>query len=102
MIGYRLGHAGVVPAAGRLLAYVVLQPLTIWPFAGSWRIAAALPLVAMLPVVCHALYALNAGANLWPIALVFVMPLATVYLCGLIGMRLCLTVGAEGAAGARD
>ena len=86
-----------------LLAYVVLQPLTIWRFAGGWRIAAALPLAAMLPVVCHALYALNAGANLWPIALVFVMPLATVYLCGLIGMRLCLTARVlKAPAGARD
>ena len=61
----------------------VLQALALWKLRGGWRKAAIVILVLMLPVFGHALFALAAGSNLWPIALIFVCPIACFYLFGL-------------------
>lgn len=70
-----------------MLGYFVLQPLTVLRFDGSWRKAALVPLIATVPLLVHALLAFAAGANLWPILLILWLPVATLYLLALAGIR---------------
>ena len=42
---------------GGVLGYFVLQPLTVLWLDGRWRLAAAAPLVATVPLMLHATYA---------------------------------------------
>lgn len=70
-----------------VLGYLLLQPWMIHRFAGGWRTAAILPLVAVVPLFAHALLALSAGSNLWPLGLIFLMPFAFVYLVMLAGIK---------------
>jgi|EndMetStandDraft_8_1072994.scaffolds.fasta_scaffold20179_4 hypothetical protein len=72
---------------GGVLGYFVLQPLTVLWLDGRWRLAAAAPLIATVPLMMHAAYAFAAGANLWPLLLIFCLPVATLYLLGLAGMH---------------
>jgi len=60
--------------------YFVLQAWVVHRWSGGWRNAALVPLVAMVPAVLHALFALAAGSNLWPIAVILAAPLAFMYL----------------------
>ena len=71
---------------GGVLGYFVLQPLTVLWLDGRWRLAAAAPLIATVPLMLHAAYAFAAGANLWPLLLIFCLPVATLYL---LGWRAC-------------
>lgn len=71
-----------------LLGYFVLQPWTLMRFNGGWRLAALVPLVAAVPLMLHALLALAAGSNLWPLLLILSLPVATLYLAVLAGVRL--------------
>jgi len=64
--------------------YFVLQGLALWRLEGVWRLAGALPLLAALPLAGHALIALSAGSNLWPLLLIFFAPLGLLYLLGLL------------------
>jgi hypothetical protein len=80
------------------LAYFVLQPLTVWLLDRRWRVAALVPLVATVPLVLHAAMAFAAGANLWPILLLFTLPLATLYLLLLSGARLLVRLARAGPA----
>lgn len=54
---------------------------------GRWRLAAAAPLIATVPLMLHAAYAFAAGVNLWPLLLIFCLSVATLYLLGLAGMH---------------
>jgi hypothetical protein len=72
---------------GGVLGYFVLQPLTVLWLEGRWRLAAAAPLIATVPLMLHAAYAFAAGANLWPLLLIFCLPVATLYLLGLAGIH---------------
>lgn len=42
------------------------------------------PLVWMAPAGCYTLFALFAGSNLWPLVLIFLSPLALLFLLGLL------------------
>lgn len=64
--------------------YVVLQWILARRWKGGWRIAALAPLVIMIPVLGHALLALAAQSNLWPIFVIFTAPVAFAYLVALI------------------
>ena len=68
-------------------AYFFLQFFTAMRYRGGWLIAAPAPLVVMVPVVLHAFLAFLGGSNLWPILIIFVSPLAFVYLVGLAVVR---------------
>jgi hypothetical protein len=68
-----------------VIGYFVLQPVTAIRFDGGWRIAALAPLAATAPLLVHAASALVAGSNLWPILLIFCLPVATLYLLALTG-----------------
>ena len=70
-----------------ILGYLVLQPMMISWLPGRWRIAAFVPLIAMVPLLLHATYAFAVGSNLWPLGLIFFTPFATLYLLALAGAR---------------
>ncbi len=80
---------GLIIALGwaSVLGYLLLQPLLISQWSGGWRLAALAPLAATVPLIAHAIYALNSGSNLWPIGLIFFMPPACLYLLILTGLR---------------
>jgi hypothetical protein len=75
-----LGGVMMAVAAFSILGYLVLQPFLAWKYTGWWRIAALIPLFAVVPLFGQALYALEAGSNLWPIGLIFFMPIAFLFL----------------------
>jgi hypothetical protein len=63
-----------------IIGYLVLQPYFAWRWSGGWRFVALLPLIATIPLFVTAWLALRADSNLWPILLIFFMPLAFLYL----------------------
>ena len=79
----------IIIAAGyiSILGYLVVQPVLIWQWSGGWRIAALLPLLAAVPLFGHAWLAFRAGSNLWPILLIYFMPLAFLYLVVIAAVR---------------
>lgn len=77
--------------------YFVLQAVLLLRWRGRWRQAAALPLLGMMPLLAYTLFALLAGSNLWPLMLIFLTPLALLYLLVLVLAR---WLGGRGAAGA--
>lgn len=70
--------------------YFVLQFLLGLGYSGGWRLAALAPLVVTLPATAHALLALAAGSNIWPIVVILVAPLGFLYLSALAGLRLVI------------
>lgn len=74
--------AGLLISLGwaSIVGYLVLQPLSIRQWSGWWRVAALVPLIATVPLIAQALYGLTIGSNLWPLWLLFFMPLAFLYL----------------------
>ena len=60
--------------------YFVLQILFALRWSGGWRIAALLPLLVMVPAMGHAMFALAAESNLWPIVVILVAPFLFLYL----------------------
>ena len=70
--------------------YVILQVWTLRRFAGRWRLAAAAPLALAVPLAVHALFALGAGSNLWPLLLIFFGPAGALFLLGLLAAHWAL------------
>ena len=75
---------------GAMLGYLLLQPLVAFRWSGRWRLAGLAPLVLTLPLAAYTLTALAAGSNLWPLAALFLTPVAFVYLLLLASLRLLL------------
>ena len=63
-----------------LPGYFVLQILFGLRWSGWWRIAALVPLAIMLPAIGHAMFALAAGSNIWPIVMILTAPIGFLYL----------------------
>ena len=71
----------LVPVAFLSLpAYPLFQFYALWKLRGTMRWLSALPLLLMLPVYGHSLYALSKGSNLWPIYVIFASPVALILL----------------------
>jgi hypothetical protein len=70
-----------------LPGYWVLQIMLVKRYDGGWRIAALAPLIAMVPLLAYTAYAFAAGSNLWPLLLIFVSPVAFVYLAIVSAVR---------------
>lgn len=70
--------------------YFVLQIVMWRRWNGMWRWLALVPLVVTIPVTLHALLALAAGANLWPLVMIFTLPFAFAYLAVVGFVRLAL------------
>lgn len=81
--GWLLGSLFMLGVPG----YFVLQFLFGIRWRGGWRIAALAPLVLMVPALGHAMFALAAESNLWPIVVILVAPFAFLYLTGLFVAR---------------
>jgi hypothetical protein len=67
--------------------YIALQVYTLARYRDGWRKAALVPLVLMVPLIAYTLFALIAGSNLWPLMLIFLTPVAFLYLAGLLLLR---------------
>jgi hypothetical protein len=67
--------------------YLILQAFMLVRLRGGWRKAAMVPLVGMIPLVLFTLFGLLAGANLWPLMLLFLTPVAVCYLVVLWFMK---------------
>jgi hypothetical protein len=88
----------VLLAGWSVPGYFVLQAVLLLRWRGPWRQAAALPLLGMVPLLAYTLFALLAGSNLWPLMLIFLTPLALLYLLVLVVARWLRGRGAAGAA----
>ena len=84
---------GVIIAVGFVsaVAYVPLQIYSGLKWRGTWRIAAFLPLLLMVPVFVITGIALAQESNLWPIIMIFAAPFGTAYLIILFIIRLFVT-----------
>ena len=60
--------------------YFLLQIVLLWRLRGSWRKAAAAPLLPMGAILAYTIYAVMDGSNIAPVVLVPTAPLAFVYL----------------------
>ncbi len=67
--------------------YFLLQALALWRLEGGWRLAGLVPLLGAVPLAGHALFALGAGSNLWPLLFIFFAPLGAAYLVVLFAAR---------------
>jgi hypothetical protein len=83
------GYIGLaITAAGLSIpGYLVLQFVLLFRYSGRWRLAAALPLLGMIPLILYTLAALAAGSNLWPLMLIFLTPLAFLYLLAVMVLK---------------
>lgn len=75
--------AGVVLlqlAALSVPGYLVLQAFAAWRRRGRPKRAELAPLLVTAPAFAHALFALRADANLWPLLLLLICPPACLYL----------------------
>jgi hypothetical protein len=87
------GHAGpiwsVLPflMVSSVPGYVWLQARSWRRWTGVWRTAAQLAFGLMAMVLAYTLVALVKGSNLWPLMLMFSMPVAFGYLAALAVAR---------------
>ncbi len=79
MLGF--GLMAMVPA------YFALQLVLLMRLSRGWRIAAALPLVVMVPVVVVSISDFLLGSNLWPIFIILLAPPAFLYLLVIAGLE---------------
>jgi len=85
-----MGMAGMLFAQLLFLtvpAYLVLQVILLVRWRGGWRLAAAGPLLMMIPVAVFCLVALAKGSNLWPLTMIFLSPVGLLYLAVLVAVR---------------
>ncbi|MFN3714175.1 MAG: hypothetical protein ACK4SX_10975 [Alcanivoracaceae bacterium] len=67
--------------------YFLLQGWVWLRWQPPWRRAGLLPLWASLPVTGYTVFALLMGSNLWPLVMLFVMPVLTIYLLAIAVIR---------------
>jgi hypothetical protein len=70
----------IMLAGWSIPGYFVLQTILYRRWHDGWRTAALLPLLGTVPIVAYTLFALFMGSNLWPLVMLFTLPLAFVYL----------------------
>ena len=68
--------------------YFILQ-IWIWRrWHDNWRRTGLMPLWASIPISGYTLFAMLMGSNLWPLVMLFAMPVLFLYLSGLFVARL--------------
>lgn len=67
--------------------YLVLQAIAIKKSTGIWKWIAGIPLVPMIFITLATIIAAFNGANTWPLLLLFLSPLAFLYMCTYIILR---------------
>jgi len=73
LIGFAL--SGISP-----LLYVLLQIMALRKTTGLWRVFAWLPGIIAIPLLVMTLTGLWLGSNLWPLGLIFILPMVLIYL----------------------
>ncbi|MCI0355099.1 MAG: hypothetical protein L0099_08680, partial [Acidobacteria bacterium] len=77
LIGFALSGVGI-------LLYVGLQAWALWRMRGGWRLVAALPALFMALVLTATIAGYAQRSNLWPLLLIFGLPLAVACLLVLL------------------
>jgi hypothetical protein len=67
--------------------YFILQFWLVRSWRGGWRIAALVPLGAVIPAMIFSAFALSQGSNLWPLTVVLLAPFGFFYLLAAWGWR---------------
>lgn len=75
-----LGGIIIMVGFGAAMAYPRLQYSALRQMRGVWLVLSLVPLAVMLVVGVVTALALSEGANLWPLLLIFIAPVATAYL----------------------
>lgn len=86
------GLIGFAMSGGSLLFYMLLQVWLIKRMKRAWRVFAALPLVPVTIILVLAFTGFSQGANLWPLGIIFFVPLAFVYLVLLLALYALLKI----------
>jgi hypothetical protein len=73
----------IMLAGWSIPGYFALQIIFYRRWHDGWRKAALLPLWGTIPILAYTLFALFAGSNLWPLVMLFTLPLAFLYLVAL-------------------
>ncbi len=84
-LGALLGSVGTMILTlalmlGGPVLYVVLQARALWRWHGAWRLAALPPLFLMGAAVAYMARLLEEGSNLAPVVVIFLIPVALVWL----------------------
>jgi hypothetical protein len=74
------GGVIIMVGFGAAMAYPRLQYSALRQMRGAWLVLSLVPLAVMLVVGVVTALALSEGANLWPLLLIFIAPVATAYL----------------------
>lgn len=77
----------IMLAGWSIPGYFILQAMLYRRWRDGWRTAALLPLWGTVPIVAYTLFALFMGSNLWPLVMLFTLPLAFIYLLVLVLAR---------------
>ena len=75
-----LGGIIIMVGFGAAMAYPRLQYSALRQMRGVWLVLSLVPFAVMLVVGVVTALALSEGANLWPLLLIFIAPVATAYL----------------------
>jgi hypothetical protein len=67
-------------------AYPALQIMALIKLKGGWWYAAAVPLLAMVPIAVFTVLAFLQQSNLWPLFLILAAPIASLDLMVTIGL----------------
>jgi hypothetical protein len=60
-------------------AYLIMQVVALLRTSGGFRLAAALPLVVMLPVFAITIIDAARESNMWPVLMLLASPVALLY-----------------------
>lgn len=74
-----MGGAVAIVMTATVPCYPVFQVYILVRLRGKRRMAAAAPLIVMLPVYAFCAYALSDGSTLWPLSAMFTSPFAFAY-----------------------
>jgi glucan phosphoethanolaminetransferase (alkaline phosphatase superfamily) len=75
-----LGFLIMLIFAFTIKGYIKRQRSAIKEMEGLWRILACVPLIAVAAAIVVSIIGLIQESNLWPIFLIFILPVAYVYL----------------------
>lgn len=64
-------------------AYLFAQPAALAHWRGGWRKAALAPLLLTVPAVLYGVVGVVQNSNLWPLPVMFVFGLGSLYLAAL-------------------
>lgn len=73
--------------AAAMGGWLILQATALWRMRGRWRVAAWIPLAAMLLAIAIAVLGGLAGSNLAPIWVVLALPVCLIWLATLWILR---------------